>query len=243
MGKNNYVGWVKLFKRVFVAGCFMAILSLLLYTFQFNDAITKEDEYYAHVLLQKYDIAKPAVFSSYEQEVSFIRRLRNSVIDFAPGYEPIPFNHERNVRDLYEKGSGMCYDKSFVIEKMLRMHGFEVRHVAIYYTHPGYPSFLAVLSKSYSHATLEVKTSKGWMLVDSLTDVIGLDEQRKPLTACAFRDWIQTSKAPEILKDDRHYGKPFICVYGLYSRHGKMFPPYTSIPDYKLRQLLYNVGI
>lgn len=243
MGKDNRLKKITLYKVGGAIATTLLLLMSLLYFFQFDDTITEEDRYYAQLIADEYKLVKPSSFKTYKEEIIFIQSVRNAVINMAPAYDPIPFYHERNVKDFYEKGSGMCFDKSFVIEKMLRIYGFEVRHASIYYTTPGRPALLAVLSKSYSHATLEVKTSKGWMLLDSLTDVTGLDYAGNPLTVSDFREWIQSGKAPADLMNDRHYGKPYICVYGLYSRHGTMFPPYNIVPDYNFRQLWYNIGI
>ena len=39
---------------------------------------------------------------------------------------------------------------------------------------------------------------------------------------------------------DHFYTPEVIFVYGLYSRHGRFYPPYNAIPDYNIRELFYN---
>jgi hypothetical protein len=53
----------------------------------------------------------------------------------------------------------------------------------------------------------------------------------------ADRQWSGAVKAPlpEI------YGAPFTWVYGLYSRHGRFYPPYNPIPDLNGAELAQNL--
>ena len=37
------------------------------------------------------------------------------------------------------------------------------------------------------------------------------------------------------------YMKPFIYIYGLYSRHGKFYPPYNLVPDINYGEFIQNV--
>ena len=37
-------------------------------------------------------------------------------------------------------------------------------------------------------------------------------------------------------------GRPFTYLFGLYSRHGRFYPPYTPVPDLDWGQLGYNFG-
>jgi hypothetical protein len=36
------------------------------------------------------------------------------------------------------------------------------------------------------------------------------------------------------------YERPMVAVYGLYSRHGRFFPPYNALPDVNYRALTQN---
>jgi hypothetical protein len=92
-----------------------------------------------------------------------------------------------------------------------------------------------------------VKTRKGWMVLGSNADWIGLNLTDQPFTIEGLQD--QLYKTGEVtLKRPPLYGicfwksQPrFRYLYGVYSRHGRFFPPNTGIPDYNLRMLLYNL--
>jgi len=43
-------------------------------------------------------------------------------------------------------------------------------------------------------------------------------------------------KPPNII-----YQESFSFIYGLYSRHGKFYPPYTFIPDVNYVELIQNI--
>jgi hypothetical protein len=80
------------------------------------------------------------------------------------------------------------------------------------------------------------------MIVDSRTRWAGLTADGRPLDLGAVRkkadrQWSRAVKAPlpEI------YGAPFTWVYGLYSRHGRFYPPYNPIPDVSWGELAQNL--
>src|SRR3546814_13565188 len=89
----------------------------------------------------------------------------------------------REPKDLYAGQSGECYDRSRSIEKLLRLAGFEARHVSVYSVTDG-SSVLGVLLTpgTSSHAVSEVLTQRGWMLVDSNARWIGL-KASQPISA------------------------------------------------------------
>src|SRR3546814_7846634 len=81
----------------------------------------------------------------------------------------------REPKDLYAVHSGECYDRSRSIEKLLRLAGFEARHVSVYSVPDGSSVLGALLTPgTSSHAVSEVLTQRGWMLVDSNARWIGL---------------------------------------------------------------------
>ena len=93
-----------------------------------------------------------------------------------------------------------------------------------------------------SHALTEVETSRGWMIVDSRTRWAGLTSDGQPLDLAAIRQnprrkWHVTVKAelPEI------YRAPYTWLYGVYSRHGRFFPPYNAIPDVNWPEMAQNL--
>jgi len=93
-----------------------------------------------------------------------------------------------------------------------------------------------------SHALTEVETRRGWMIVDSKTRWAGLTSDGKPLDLASVRQdphrkWNSAVKdpLPEI------YGAPFTWIYGLYSRHGRFYPPYDPVPDVNWSEFAQNL--
>jgi hypothetical protein len=92
-----------------------------------------------------------------------------------------------------------------------------------------------------SHALTEVKTSRGWMLVDPLSQWMGLTVDGRVISADMLeRDsrlfksgWDRRIKDPpnSILSHE------FVDVVGLYSRHGDFYWPYEPVPDVNWTQL------
>lgn len=156
----------------------------------------------------------------------------------------IPYSSPREPKDLIKFGTGLCYDFSRTIEKSLMSYGFKTRHIAIYSNPSDENGFQLLLRKQTpSHSTLEVKTSKGWMIVDSNYEWIGLSNDSLPVSfnhLCAFEGSTIFNK-PIPAGYDEFYNCNSIGIYGLYSRHGKFFPPYNFIPDFNFREILYNL--
>lgn len=80
------------------------------------------------------------------------------------------------------------------------------------------------------------------MIVDSKTRWAGLTSDGQPLDLAAIRanpdrKWNRNvlGSLPEI------YDAPFTWVYGLYSRHGRFYPPYDPIPDVNWGELAQNL--
>jgi hypothetical protein len=172
---------------------------------------------------------------SFEQEVALVLAVQDAALRIAPENKPIAFDRAREPRDLYEMRQGLCYDRSRLIEKALRFLGFRTRHASIYST-AGTDSSLRSLTTPQvaSHALSEVLTAHGWMLVDSNSRWIGLTSDQEPISLRhLYRDkklrstiWHNEARIPKILASD------FTYVIGLYSRHGRFYPPYTPlIPD------------
>ena len=124
-----------------------------------------------------------------------------------------------------------------------------------------YKTYKNVLENlSSSKAMLEVETKKGWMVVATNGNWLGIDPQDNPLTIHDVRDQLKADNLK--LKKPNYYGayffepfripSNFLITYGIYSRHGQFLrngpieKPLNSIgiksklPDYNLRMLLYN---
>ncbi len=79
------------------------------------------------------------------------------------------------------------------------------------------------------------------MLIDSNARWIGLTEDGlvksiEDLQSLDHRVVRWSSR--NLAKMNEIFSKDFTYVIGLYSRHGRFFPPYSPIPDYNIRHLL-----
>ena len=178
---------------------------------------------------------------NFEEQIEFIDLLVNELHSKFPLFSPIKYNAKREPKDLLANGSGFCYDYSRSIEKQLMLNGFKTRHVAVFRSKKNF--WTTITSKGvYSHSLSEVKTKKGWMIVDSnekfyAQDIAGEVYSFKSLEemeqAPSWKLHIHSALAP-------FYESEIEYVYGLYSRHGSFYPPYTFIPDYNFSELFYN---
>lgn len=205
--------------------------------------VTPEDERYISKILEGENIE--VEHGNFESELAAIRKIQESVLDIAPKNRGLSHNRAREPKDLYEERQGLCYDRSRVIEKSLRHLGFEVRHVSLY-TLKDQSSVLAALSKPgvRSHAISEVKTSRGWLVVDSNDPWLSLDENGAPISVEGIKQDAEARRIswPEEALSEMSdiYQSPFTYVYGLYSRHGRFYPPYDFVPDVNWRELRAN---
>ena len=102
----------------------------------------------------------------------------------------MPYGTKREPKDVFEAKAGLCYDRSRVIEKILNFYGFKTRHVAIYSTVSSPFALLSLVTPGInSHAVTEVKTSKGWLVVDSNELFLSVGKDNEPISI----EEIQTS--------------------------------------------------
>ncbi len=230
-------------KKVFFLLSFSFLfLLLLLWSFEFNDEITSEDRIYADSLLLGcgLDLRNPAP-ADFSKQIQQISEVQKCVIQYLKAGEGIPMNHSRNVRDLFRGKNGLCYDLSYTMEKIFRMKGYQIRHAALYHK-KGKNSISTFFSSSVSsHAICEVKTAKGWMIVDSVFPFLGL-RNNEPVDIETLNQMVVngTLNTSEFNNFSDFYMEDNLYIYGLYSRHGRFFSPYNFIPDYQFQQLLYN---
>ena len=122
--------------------------------------------------------------NSFKEEVNCINKVQESILKIVTqkncrkGFinsEPFDF-----VRDNY----GCCFDRARFIEKTLTYYGFKNRRVFIISSEKlGIFAFLVpsnTIVPISNHAVTEVKTSKGWIGVDSYSKFIAIDENFKP---------------------------------------------------------------
>lgn len=176
--------------------------------------------------------------TTFDDEIKLIKSIQNHIIKNIDESRPIPQNASREPKDILKLGYGQCHDKSRVIEMALTYCGFKVRHAAIYELQNNSVFKTLIQPQVSSHAVTEVLTSKGWLLVDPNNLGISLDSSGNPLTLHKIKQQLEKG-FPEPNQHPIFY-RPFTYVYGLYSRHGKFYPPYIHFPNINWRQFLDN---
>jgi hypothetical protein len=181
---------------------------------------------------------------AFDKQIDFIKRVQDSVLTIAPINKELPFGSEREPRNLYEARHGLCFDRSRVIEKILRQHGYRTRHIFILSTkETNAPKAFATPGVA-SHAVSEVLTERGWLVIDSNDRWVSLDVNGQPVSMAGVSGQADTNppvvwqEPPPVIYSDI---APFTYVYGLYSRHGEFYPPYNFIPDVNYTELIENI--
>lgn len=182
---------------------------------------------------------------TFEGQIRAVRAVQDAVIRMAERDEEIPFDQSREPKDIVEMKRGLCYDRARSIEKMLSYIGLEVRHVSVYEAQGSGLLPPVLRPGNRSHALTEVKTANGWIAVDPNVRWIGLLADGRPVSVAGLRDIAVKSAAWDSGNSAGPHPiflGPFVFVRGLFSRHGRFFPPYTPIPDVNWGQLLQNFG-
>ena len=216
------------------------VVVIVLTTHNVSKRFSESDFFVLPLYLEGLSTQLDAADLSFEEQVIVISKLQQNMLSIAPEDKGIPEGQERGIQQLSFWGYGLCYDKSYALETLLEHLGFKTRHVSIY-DNPSGTSFLKDFSTPgiLSHACTEVKTEKGWMVVDPNFAWIALDANGNPITLESEEMWKNsnnffTPPPYPVYTQDHH------IVYGLYSRHGQFFWPYSFIPDYNIRGLLYK---
>lgn len=233
------------------ASAFLVLLALgLTAVFITNDVsttLTQEDQDYAARLLRESGhgtLVGRKVPDTFDAQVETVLAVQDAVLSTAPKNEGLPLGAPRELKDLFEAKRGLCFDRSRAIEKILTHLGFEVRHAAIYATDDTGRIRALFTPRTPSHAVTEVNTDRGWLVIDSNRRWIGLTADGDPIDLASLR-----KTAPDVTWDRRAKDAmspiltgPFTYVLGLYSRHGRFYPPYSPVPDLDWSQLHYNFG-
>lgn len=220
---------------------------VLLYCSAVDITVTPEDRFYARMIMQEYDdVYVDAALTTYEEEIDLVHAIQMAVLRVSKGEGAISKNSERNPKDLYFLKRGACHDRSYVIEKILRSYGFRTRHISSYAVGDGQSSLIALLTPgTSSHAVSEVMTQKGWLVVDSNSPWLSLDSHDNPISIEGVRRDVHEKKitwnSRYVLAMNEHFRHRFTYVIGLYSRHGKFYPPYNAIPDINWREFIYGM--
>ena len=181
---------------------------------------------------------------SFEEQIALVQSFQKELHQKINRGLPIDYSQSREPKDLLSHGTGLCYDFSRTIEKFVVLNQFEVRHVSIYLTDTKLGKIKSFIRPGEpSHALTEVKTKKGWMIVDSSYEWIALDKSRKPYSFKEICKTLDSKKNINWLIQLEpiylaFYDNCPVFIYGLYSRHGGFYPPFTILPDYNLKDLL-----
>lgn len=177
--------------------------------------------------------------ASFDDQVALIRRIQSKVFEKAPLGEGIPEYKPREPADLMRHGKGLCYDRSRTFDKAFRYVGLDSRHVYLLYKN-NLPFWQALFKYGQpSHAVTEVKTSKGWMFVDSNIQWVAITFQGEPVSADdVWRRFSEFENPPVYLKD------PWWAIRGMYSRKGQLYGsgipfPELSWPDFMAWAVLH----
>ena len=163
---------------------------------------------------------------NYEKEIKCIKAIQLAVID------SVEFKNCRlgfivsEPKGMLEANRGCCFDKARYIEKSLMFYGMKTRRVfLIDISKYGYLSLL-IPGKQFvpsSHAASEVKTSKGWLGIDSDKNHILINDKLDPFP------FNEANKNNIDLPDAPIFKKEFFVVKGLYSRRGNLYRPYFPL--------------
>jgi hypothetical protein len=228
---------------VIATGFFCLIIAVLLWIHDVPKTPTEKD---TSAILAIYPITfVNAEHLNFEQQIELIRAFQSSLHAAYSIGEPIDYYKPREPNDLIQNKEGRCYDFSRTIEKFLMLNNLKVRHVAVYQVNSEEGKWKSFLRPhGVSHSLTEVKTAKGWMIVDSNFEWIGIDKSGDPKSFFDICSAEQRSKKINWRYEVVRGYEPFfsccpIYIYGLYSRHGCFYPPYNLIPDYNLKDLVY----
>lgn len=207
-----------------------------------SNKLTKDD--YEYIPKYLHNIPQLPLNSSYQEELNFISAVQLATFNISPNAGSIPKNQSREPKDIFFAKVADCTSRSRLLEKVFRYSGFETRHVAIYTKNNTSSSIRPLITpNNRSHALTEVLTKKGWLVVDSNVPWIAIDSKNNPISIKKIQQSISDSvyidwKEPPI---DSVYSLSFSILYGVYSRHGRFYPPYNFIPDINYREFIQNV--
>lgn len=163
---------------------------------------------------------------TYDEEIVEIKKIQALVFEkIGVSSNGIPEFENREPLDLIKVGQGLCFDRSRMLDKVYKYLGYETRHVYILFFDKKNP-FLALLTyQQPSHAATEVKTSRGWVMVDSLEHFVALDKYSQPLMA----DHLWEQKLESL---PQYFQVRYFAIRGMYSRKGFFYPPPLPFPDF-----------
>lgn len=168
-------------KCLFLMGIALVFVASFLAYSSVDNSLSLDDRQYIQEYLS--GVQRLPDNPTYFDELEFIVSVQGSVLDVVSGNDGIPYGQKREPKELYLARTGRCYDRSRVIEKIVRYSGFKARHISIYSvkeTGSAISSFIT--SGVSSHAVTEVLTTNGWLVVDSNRPFVSIDKNRQPVS-------------------------------------------------------------
>lgn len=247
----------KLFKGLFLLTAFFLIIVLNSKSVE----RTGEDIQFIQAFSTEWKINtdQDSIHASFDNEIAFISQLQDCVLKEIAHVE-IPHKYFGNMRYYHTNRKGFCYDRAVLMEKFLQHYGFDFRHLYLYFDPKGgYPPVTRFFQRGIpSHALFEVKTQKGWMVMGTNANWIGLGKDNQLLDISTLRKKIR-DKSLHLKKETtigncfwEDKGDRFRYIYGVYSRHGDFFngssdtgkasflEAFHILPDYNISMLLSN---
>ncbi len=227
-------------RNILLSFSVVACLAMVLFYHAVDNSLSDDDRKYIPLYLDRVIPLRAGYL--YKDELNYIVSVQRSVLDVASKNEGILHYKKREPKEVYNVKKGLCYDRSRVIEKILRYAGFRTRHVSMYTEQAGFSLKSIVTPGIPSHAVTEVLTKKGWLVVDSNAPWVSLDKDLHPISIDSIKEMIKKSSLIDwaVEPPTDMYLNPFVFVYGLYSRHGKFYPPYSPVPDIHYAEFLQN---
>lgn len=242
----------RLTKILLALFCLVFAVAAFLYLHSVSLSITDEDSVYIQKIIEEAGVSDKAFQNKedFADEIAAIQAIQYSAFHTTPEVEVIKTRSPREPKNIYESNAAFCGDRSRYMHKAFRTLGFSVRYASLYAKTSDRSVVETLLSSraegAESHALLEVKTSKGWMIVDSRSfwisltkdgDVISLKDLQNKIARNEIPEWSELNKdAPYPLLEKSYY-----IIYGLYSRHGLFYEPYTPyVPDMNWSEFMLN---
>lgn len=225
----------------------LVILASRMLVFNVDTAVQHEDTIYLQMIAKEFgnglDLKRRP--RGYAEQLATVRAVQRAVLAAAPDNRPLAMGGGREPKDVFLARSGLCYDRSRVIEKMLGAMGMKTRHIAMYQTVDGGKLRTLLRAKVPSHAITEVRTARGWLVIDSNAAWLAVDAQGNPYSLADIQASLGGQAIPfaQVQLQNRIYQEPFTFVYGLYSRHGRFYSKgfVKAVVNANFRDSLYNI--
>lgn len=178
--------------------------------------------------LARFGVTAGPAPGSYAEELQRIGDIQQRVLQVVRVSNATPpQGHPIEPDELLRRGYGACYEISRTLEKAFALNGLQSRRVFHLYRQDKH--FLSALwTRGHpSHATVEVHTLKGWLMVDSIVPWMALDKQGNPVAASGIWNHLErfSTTPPE------HLVLSSWALRGLYSRNGRLYGAAFPVPE------------